>query len=579
MTDLPQPPITSSSTRAIYLPDLRRLVPVALVLASMLLNGLLWVRFSNYSPEDAIFRDSTMGELAVWMAGQAAEDQPESILGQQAKVWAAQTEANIETNLLNQMQVGLLVWTGSSLLLAGVGVIGLVMQKRWSRSVLLATLVMTLALLFNQPVVDGDDTLALILLSGLLLVGAVIFSPGPVTKLLGFVVILSLLLVGWETAKAFAAGREYQITTAVNNWAYTTFPTLDEALAAVESGEVTAIIANRNEVRDIIAPLPADPEIDSNSLPYPDLRYLTNLDTYQAILGIWPITPAYPGRLSVITRAETSLNHLNDLMDKPLGSVRDDFADERYLGVDRNLVLLDLKILNDINLPHLQNIAEALLQPARRNGPLLLVRILTDAALQTWGKAVGGFFMGAALGLILGTIFAHSAPLERGLLPYVVASQTVPILAIAPMIVIWLGAGPISVAVISAYLTFFPVTINTLRGLRSPHPNVLELMQSYAATRREILVKVRFPAALPYIFTALKVSATASVVGAIIGELPSSIRDGLGRAILDFSSDYSLVSTPKLWATILIAASVGILSFMIVSFVEYLVLRSHSRSQ
>jgi NitT/TauT family transport system permease protein len=147
------------------------------------------------------------------------------------------------------------------------------------------------------------------------------------------------------------------------------------------------------------------------------------------------------------------------------------------------------------------------------------------------------------------------------------------------MVVIWLGAGPISVAVISAYLTFFPVTINTLRGLRSPHPTVLELMQSYAATRREILVKVRLPAALPYIFTALKISATASVVGAIIGELPSSIRDGLGRAILDFSSDYSLVSTPKLWATIMMAASVGIVSFVIVNVVEYLFLRSYGRSQ
>jgi NitT/TauT family transport system permease protein len=104
-------------------------------------------------------------------------------------------------------------------------------------------------------------------------------------------------------------------------------------------------------------------------------------------------------------------------------------------------------------------------------------------------------------------------------------------------------------------------------------------MQSYAATRWEILVKVRFPAALPYIFTALKVSATASVVGAIIGELPSSIRDGLGRAILDFSSDYSLVSTPKLWATIMMAASVGIISFLIVNIVEYLFLRRYGRSQ
>ena len=181
--------------------------------------------------------------------------------------------------------------------------------------------------------------------------------------------------------------------------------------------------------------------------------------------------------------------------------------------------------------------------------------------------------MGASLGFVLGTVFAHFGALERGLLPYVVASQTVPILAIAPMVVIWLGAGPLSVAVIAAYLTFFPVTINTLRGLRSPHPTALELMNSWAASRWQIMWKLRFRAALPYLFTALKVSATASVVGAIIGELPSSIRSGLGRAILDFSSDYSAVSTPKLWGAILVAASVGMLSFLLVSLAEWLVLR------
>ncbi len=146
------------------------------------------------------------------------------------------------------------------------------------------------------------------------------------------------------------------------------------------------------------------------------------------------------------------------------------------------------------------------------------------------------------------------------------------------MVVIWLGAGPLAVSVIAAYLTFFPVTINTLRGLQSPDPTAVELMHSYAATRWTIMWKLRFPAALPYIFTALKVSATASVVGAIIGELPSSIRDGLGRAILDFSSDYSLISTPKLWAAIVMAAMVGIVFFVIVSLIERVALRGQMRS-
>jgi NitT/TauT family transport system permease protein len=166
--------------------------------------------------------------------------------------------------------------------------------------------------------------------------------------------------------------------------------------------------------------------------------------------------------------------------------------------------------------------------------------------------------------------------LQRGFLPYIVASQTVPILAIAPMVVVWLGSRGFpdwfSVSVIAAYLTFFPVTINTLRGLTSADPRALELMRSYAAGTYQILWKVRVPAALPYLFAAFKISATASVVGAIIGELPASIQDGLGGAILNFNQYYSIEPT-NLWATNLFAALLGITFFLIVVAVERLVVR------
>ena len=198
------------------------------------------------------------------------------------------------------------------------------------------------------------------------------------------------------------------------------------------------------------------------------------------------------------------------------------------------------------------------------------------SALFTLREAVLGFLIGALLGLILGTVFAHSSLMERGMMPYVVASQTVPILAIAPMVIIWLKAGWVSVAVIAAYLTFFPVTINTLRGLRSADPMAIELMRSYAASRWATLWKVRYPAALPYIFTALKVSATASVVGAIIGELPSGIRNGLGGAILNFNQ-YYITGPSKLWATILVTAVVGMVFFMAISVTETIVLRGRQR--
>ncbi|GAC1697175.1 MAG: hypothetical protein NVS9B6_05170 [Candidatus Limnocylindrales bacterium] len=229
------------------------------------------------------------------------------------------------------------------------------------------------------------------------------------------------------------------------------------------------------------------------------------------------------------------------------------------------------KIANDLNLPHVWTIAQAFVEPAQRNGPPLGV-LLAAAAGFTFREACGGFVIGAALGLGLAIVFVHSPVLERALVPYVIASQTVPIIAIAPMVVIWLQAGWLSVAIISAFLTFFPVTIAGIRGLRSPDPRAIELMRSYAASRRDVLLKVRLPAAAPYLFAALKIAATSSVVGAIIGELPSGIRDGLGGAILNFNQYY--ISGPeKLWATILVAALLGICFFALVRTAEVITLR------
>jgi NitT/TauT family transport system permease protein len=128
------------------------------------------------------------------------------------------------------------------------------------------------------------------------------------------------------------------------------------------------------------------------------------------------------------------------------------------------------------------------------------------------------------------------------------------------------------VPVITAYLTFFPVAIYTLRGLTSVPATALELMQSYAASRLQILVKLRLPNALPQIFTALKIAATGSVVGAIIGELPSGIQNGLGIAILNFARYYNQ-SPPRLFATILAAALLGLLCFAAIALVERWVVR------
>jgi len=232
-------------------------------------------------------------------------------------------------------------------------------------------------------------------------------------------------------------------------------------------------------------------------------------------------------------------------------------------------------VVDDITMPPLQNIFGALFDPATVNGPLL-IDLLWHAALFTAKEAAVGFAIGATVGFALGVALAHFNVIQRGLLPYIVASQTIPIIAIAPMVVVGLGSYDIApwlrVAVIAAYLTFFPVTVNTLRGLQSVDPRALELMHTYAAGKWAILWKLRVPAALPYLFSAFKIAATASVVGAIIGEAPSSIPDGLGGAIINFNQYYTL-KPENLWATNVIAAALGITFFLIVVVVERLVVK------
>jgi NitT/TauT family transport system permease protein len=237
-------------------------------------------------------------------------------------------------------------------------------------------------------------------------------------------------------------------------------------------------------------------------------------------------------------------------------------------------------VVDDTTMPHLHDIVAALWGSASPGGVgPRLITILVKGALFTAKEAAVGFAIGALIGFALGVVLAHFRLLQRGLLPWVVASQTVPILVVAPMVVVWANPRlPSSlkdwgaVALIAAYLTFFPVTVNTIRGLQSADRRALELMRSYAAGNWRILWKLRVPTALPYIFAALKVGATASVVGAIIGELPSSIPNGLGAQIINFSQYYS--TEPRgLWATNVIAAALGITFFLIVLIAEKIVVR------
>jgi len=236
---------------------------------------------------------------------------------------------------------------------------------------------------------------------------------------------------------------------------------------------------------------------------------------------------------------------------------------------------LHWRIADDLSLPHVWDVIRAFVEPAQREGPPLAL-VLAGQAGFTFLEALAGFVIGAALGLLLGVLFVHSRLAERALVPYVVASQTIPILAIAPIVIVAIKADWVSVVVVSAYLTFFPVTIASLRGLRAADPRAFELFQSYAASRRAVLWRLRLPTSVPYLFAAFRVAAAASIIGAIIGEQTAGVAAGLGSAIIIYNQYYT--SGPeRLWATIVMCTFVGLFFVGIVALAERLVMRGRYR--
>lgn len=232
--------------------------------------------------------------------------------------------------------------------------------------------------------------------------------------------------------------------------------------------------------------------------------------------------------------------------------------------------------ISDQKLPPLAAIFREFGTRTRGGAGPIWASVMLQNALVTIGEAGAGFVLGGILGCTLAIVFAASELLERGCMPYVVGSQTVPILAIAPMVVVGMGrmGAPswLAKAIVAAYLTFFPVTIGMLRGLRATPPDALALMHSYAATPLQLFLKLRLPAALPYLFTSLKIAATASVIGAIVAELPAGAQRGLGVSIINAAQYYNS-RPPALYATILVAAVVGLICYGTVVLAERLILR------
>ncbi len=166
-----------------------------------------------------------------------------------------------------------------------------------------------------------------------------------------------------------------------------------------------------------------------------------------------------------------------------------------------------------------------------------------------------GFVLGAGFGTLLATAIVHDRTTDASVMPWVIASQTIPILAIAPMIIVVLNSvgvsGLLPKALISMYLSFFPVAVGMVKGLRSPEPMLMDQMRTWNASRAQTFAKLRLPAAMPYLFASLKVGVAASLVGAIIGELPTGAVAGLGARMLS-GSYYG--QTVQIWSALVMAA-------------------------
>jgi NitT/TauT family transport system permease protein len=252
----------------------------------------------------------------------------------------------------------------------------------------------------------------------------------------------------------------------------------------------------------------------------------------------------------------------------------------KLVGPEDGGSLLGARVLpraDDASMPHVWDVLRRFGRPesaAADAGPV--AGAVLEGVWFTFRVAMAGLLLGVLVGLLLGVVMQRFAVAERGLLPYVVLSQTVPLIALAPLVVGWAGRLRIgeltwrpwmSVAVIAAYLAFFPMAVGALRGLRSPPEHAVELMRSYSASYRQSLLRLRLPASVPYLIPALRLAAAAAVVGAIVAEISTGTRGGIGRLIIEYSREAT--SDPaKVYTAFLGAAALGLLVAGLVALLD-----------
>ncbi|MFI9503103.1 ABC transporter permease [Nocardia sp. NPDC052566] len=254
------------------------------------------------------------------------------------------------------------------------------------------------------------------------------------------------------------------------------------------------------------------------------------------------------------------------------------FVPERGVSIGEQRIL---PRTSDAALPHVWSVFTVL---GQRDGSGTVGATLVRTAGFTLGLALLALAIGTVVGVLLAVLMQRFSFVERGLLPYIVVSQTVPLIALAPLVAGWGGkiviAGEpwrpwMSIAVIASYLAFFPVAVGMLRGLQAPAKASVELLHSYSASWWETLVHLRFPAAVPHLLPALRLAAAASVIGAVVAEISTGTAGGIGRQIIVFAQQ-ATGDSARLYAAVLAAALLGVAVTAVIAVVEF-ALRRYSR--
>lgn len=240
---------------------------------------------------------------------------------------------------------------------------------------------------------------------------------------------------------------------------------------------------------------------------------------------------------------------------------------------------------NDTAMPHVWTMLSRYNRPEVRGSDTKIWSVVLSGTLFSLRLSLVGFFMGTTIGVGLAVLMSRFKVVQRGLLPYLVMSQTVPLIALAPLVVSWGGKLEIgsfiwprwlSASILGTFLAFFPIAVGTLRGLASAPAAAVELMDSYAASWKQTLFKLRFPAAVPFMVPAFKLGASGAVVGVVVAEISTGLKGGIGRLIIEYARE-ATGDPAKVFTAVFGAAALGITMSGLVALSDVLLMRNRPK--